>query len=119
MPDAALVASGGIVDTSTLLDRVNEQSTADPKGDEVTVYSDTDERALVEIERGVEHDDPAFARRLRRADRIAASDVAVVVLLVATAVLLVTGLATFSWFTLVAGTLTFLAAHAVDAISSS
>lgn len=72
--------------------------------------------AIRTIELGLLDDDPDFVRGWRRQARAERTTVTIVVtLLVATALLLVVGLATYSWFALVAGALAFVGASTVDA----
>jgi 1,4-dihydroxy-2-naphthoate octaprenyltransferase len=71
--------------------------------------------AIDEVERGLDHDDADFVRRMHRIRRAEiTSEIAVFVLLAVGAVLLTIGLATLLWPTWVAGTLAFLASFAVD-----
>ncbi|MGD9998247.1 MAG: DUF3040 domain-containing protein [Acidimicrobiia bacterium] len=61
------------------------------------------------------HDDPTFARRVRRQVRAERTNVVIVfALLVATVLLLAAGLATYSWSAFVAGAVVFISAFAVD-----
>jgi hypothetical protein len=69
-------------------------------------------RALGEIERALESDDPAFMRRVQamaRAEK--ATAIAVVTFLAGGAVLLAVGLATLSWVAWCAGAISLLAAQ--------
>jgi hypothetical protein len=71
--------------------------------------------AIEDIERGLRRDDPDFVRRMQRLPGSARRDaIAVVGLLVVSAVLLTLGLATPSSLAWVAGGFAFLGAFAVD-----
>jgi hypothetical protein len=71
--------------------------------------------AIDEVERGLEHDDPDFVKRIHSLRRAEITNViAVMVLLAIGAVLLTVGFATLLWPTWVAGGLAFLASLAVD-----
>ena len=73
------------------------------------------DRAIHEIELGLAKDDPTFVRRVRRPARAERTNTTiVVVLLVTAAVLLAAGLATYSWFALMAGGLSFAVASLLD-----
>jgi 1,4-dihydroxy-2-naphthoate octaprenyltransferase len=71
--------------------------------------------AIDECERGLDHDDTDFVRRMHRIRRAEMTrEIAVFVLLAVGAVLLTVGFATLLWPTWVAATLLFLASFAVD-----
>jgi hypothetical protein len=73
------------------------------------------DRAIHEIELGLAQDDPTFVRRVRRQARAErANAIIVVLLIVAAGVLLAAGLATYSWFALMAGGLSFAVASVLD-----
>jgi hypothetical protein len=73
------------------------------------------ERAIRNIELGLIQDDLDFVRRLRRHARAERTNTTIVVLLLVTTVLLLSvGLATYSWFMLVAGASAFVGAFAAD-----
>ena len=73
------------------------------------------DRAIRAIELGLVEDDPNFVRDLRRRARGERINMTIVfALLVGAILMLASGLATYSWFALVAGGLAFVGAFAVD-----
>lgn len=82
---------------------------------EAGAETETFDRAFRSIELDLTQDDPTFIRRVRGQARAERGNVAIVfALLVATALLLAAGLATYSWSAFVAGAVAFNAAFAVD-----
>jgi hypothetical protein len=90
--------------------RVHKEAGVEPEADIELL-----DRAIRDIELGLVDEDPDFVRRVRRPARTRRTNVIIVfALLVATTLLLAFGLATYSWFALVAGALAFMGAFAVD-----